>query len=509
MVTEPQYFAGDNSLLQANASAGSAVRNSKHPVKQYSDVSRPINPQIRNSNHIVERMHSMPGDLKVSDVTTCVGPSKNKNAVTSEKATSSAQQWKVTKVLKTPVYYPLERTAVVVEPPTKLEDVTAKISRFLRKHSVSAVFYDEPGRVDCMTCNLLKFSIQLWEAIPSRQSMPSQQCPGIVIEVQRRSGCCIEMFQLRRELMRFLLTPNNRSDSNDDERCEGDGGREFGGDLTQNTEEYHHLFEEFQSVDESTRKNGGEKLQDQSTDAFLISLTLLQSSQLNQNRLGLESLCVLADPYSVSKIQAQHVASRVMMDRRIHALIQPYFAETQVSPVSLDRCIDNGLSHDSDDDEGTDRILDYEQGKLFGAMHILALKVVSRSLDTWIVMMTGGSVNVEDGDDNGECGSICGGIQFPSTLVDASSTFWNQVTKSCVYDIELSHHRPLEASLSVHSLRLLTRLIPKPRMDSLLYQDGRSLDQILIGARCYGHEHHQSLERETEIFMKQLGLKGH
>mmetsp|Transcript_19450 Transcript_19450/g.46978 ORF Transcript_19450/g.46978 Transcript_19450/m.46978 type:complete len:554 (-) Transcript_19450:24-1685(-) len=515
MVTELPSFAR-HGLLPTIGEVEEQQQQKQTPTKPQLDRNasrRPADNNNINKNHKVERTRSMPIDFEAPSSShwnnSPIPSGTNTNYNTNEDPMSQQQQqqqWKVTTLRTTPMYYPLERTAVVVDHATHLDEITSTISWFLRHHSISAVFHNELGRVDCMTSNMLKFSIQLWQkSVPlSIESAPS--CPSVVVEMQRRSGCCIEMLQLRQELMRHLLTPSRLSGNSEPASGEGSEMKKTFtcGALGLEEHHHHHPLEALQSVIESALEIGEEQLQEQSTDAFLISLTLLQSPQLSQNRLGLESLSILADQCSVSKIQAQHTASRIMMDPHIHAILQSYFVGTQVSSSFLDRRVHNGRSYNNDDldDEEMDRVLDYEQGKLFGAMHILALKVLAKSLDTWMNMMDGSHNN--DKNKNGNTDNI-----RSSSVLDVSPTFWNQVVVSCLYDIEAACHRPLEASLSVHCLRLLTSLVPESRTVEFLKQGGpENLDigHILLAARCYGRQHHRSLERETEVFMSQLGI---
>mmetsp|Transcript_19449 Transcript_19449/g.46976 ORF Transcript_19449/g.46976 Transcript_19449/m.46976 type:complete len:551 (-) Transcript_19449:24-1676(-) len=512
MVTPPS-FAG-HGLLPTIGEVEEHQQQKQKTIKQQLDrnaTTRPADNNNINKNHKVERAHSMTIDFEVSSSShwnTSPFPSgTNTNYNTNEDPMSQQQQWKVTTLRTTPMYYPLERTAVVIDNATHLDAITTTISSFLRHHSISAVFHNELGRVDCLTSNMLKFSIQLWQKSVPLSTDLAPSLPSVVVEIQRRSGCCIEMLQLRQELMRHLLTPSRLSGNSEPASGEGSEMKKTFtcGALGLEEHHHHHPLEALQSVIESALEIGEEELQAQSTDAFLISLTLLQSPQLSQNRLGLESLSILADQCSVSKIQAQHTASRIMMDPHIHAILQSYFVGTQVSSSLLDRRVHNGRSYNNDylDDEEMDRVLDYEQGKLFGTMHILALKVLAKSLDTWMTMMDGSQNN-----DKNKNGNNMDSNRSSSAL-DVSPTFWNQVVVSCLYDIEAACHRPLEASLSVHCLRLLTRLVPESRTVEFLKQGGPEnieIGHILHAARCYGRQHHRSLERETEVFMSQLGI---
>lgn len=397
-----------------------------------------------------------------------------------EHTTAFARPWTVTQLQTLPMYYPLEKTAVLVHP-SSLAELTSNISNFLRRHSISCRYQDHQGRVDCLTDTLLKFSIQLWKAAPSAESLPDETS-DVLVEVQRRSGCCIEMHHVRQELMHDLLV-NNHNEEQPAEKKNTDGRSE--------DEKNRQLYDTFQALVKSTLRHE-EKLQEHALDAFPMSLTLLQSSQLDQNRLGLESLSVLTDPYKVLAIHAQSASSRILIDPRIHSLLHPYFLGIGVTNSATNNVDD--YDHEMDGD--ADRTIDYEQGKFFGAMHILALKALSRALDTWVLMV--------DGNESADSANAA----THSSSLDLSSPFWKDVVYALLYNIQVSSQRPLEASLSVHSLRFLTRLAPRARITSLLHQDERfpSMDRILNQARWYGREHHRALERETEDFLLQLDL---
>jgi hypothetical protein len=526
MAASPPSFAGHGLLPSDDQHRNPKTDPNPHI---YPDSIRPfkvlnkVSTQSNASNNKIGRTHSMPVDLhptssRAIDFGSIRGVLKdddfNNYHNNTTKTTSSprhSQQWRVTKLRVPPLYYPIERTAVTIEAPASLEGITALITSFLRNHSVSTIYYDDPARVECMTSNLLKFTIQLWKS-------PVLDHPGVVVEVQRLNGCCIEMQHLRQQLIHLLQTTTDVTShvddaENDDDGLEDDGV--FGRKVD------HRLCLECETLMESVLKSGKEQrveqLEEHATDAFLISLSLLQSPQLNQNRLGLESLSILADQYSVSKIQAQHTASRVLIDPLIHALLQPYFVDVEVPSSSLvdirhsRRSYDDRMDDiDVDDNEDMDRTIDYKQGRFFGAMHILSLKVLAQSLDTWVSMIDGNDKNQSNEGKNGASNANTSRSSSSSSL-DVSSKFWNDVVTSCLYDVEFSSHRPLEAALSVRSLRLLTRLAPESRMKSLLYQGGRSpaMERILNDARCYGNQHHRALERETEIFLSQLGLPAH
>ncbi|KAG7366550.1 hypothetical protein IV203_029220 [Nitzschia inconspicua] len=378
----------------------------------------------------------------------------------------STPAWKVRALQSLPMYYPLESNAITIQ--RSLCSLTEQISAFLKEHSVCSVYHDDAGRVDCMTSGLLRFSVQLWK--DNRASSVAESSPSIIIEIQRRQGCCIEMQRMRQELIERLMNPKT-------------GLSTLPVPSPRSTPV--HVLQ--QLVEQSASVNGTTAVpaltMTDCDSAYQISCRLLKSDRLDERRLGLESLHLIANARNVMMHQAHLVSSKILTDPYLQSLLLDYFAGIE---VNSDGENDND-SMELDDHDGT---LDYQRGRYFGDMHILALKTISNALDTAVYC------NKDKREDNFDVGSL-----------NLASPFWNHALQAMLYDMHYSHVRPLEACLSVRSLRRLHSLTRHALNERLtMFADSVQLDHFLSDARSFGQMHHSQLEHETVQFMNQLGL---
>jgi len=188
---------------------------------------------------------------------------------------------------------------------------------------------------------------------------------------------------------------------------------------------------------------------------------MLESEQLDVNRLGLESLCTLTDPSKILAKEADEACRMVLADSAFQALLEKHFVDMECPS-----------KQHADADEGA--TMDYEQGSFFGSMHLLALKVMSNALES----------------------SSAVGVS-----VDLSSVFWQTAVKALYYNLQVASRRPLEASLSTRCLRLMQTL--EPAMLELA-PSHNSLQIVLMSAHKFGRDHNRSLELETNHLMGRL-----
>lgn len=320
--------------------------------------------------------------------------------------------WRVAQISPVPIFHPLERSSISsTEAP---DTITERISNFMKSRSIKCSYDDQLGRVECSTDYLLHFVLQLWKKNNST----------IVVEIQRRQGCAIAMQGLRQELAQIILHGEDTS------KTKSAPSSRVCSFLQQLPIELP------------------EKSPDCLEQCLEVCESLLRSDLLCQNRLGLESLCFMTDPSKVVPHDAQETSRRILQA----SSLQSYLAKF-VDP-------------DAD-------AMNYDE-HMFGAMHLLTLKLVSHSLAT---------VAQE---------------QHDSFSIDSSSSFWKTLVAVSCRNIQLAKERPLEASLSIRSLRLLHAIEPSA-LSSL--QQQRNLSESLQSAHEYGRQHHQSLQKETELLM--------
>lgn len=79
--------------------------------------------------------------------------------------------------------------------------------------------------------------------------------------------------------------------------------------------------------------------------------------------------------------------------------------------------------------------LDYQRGRFFGVMHILALKNITNALDSVLYCNEGNQIQ-----------------SFELISLDLASPFWHHAIQAMLYDKHVSHNRPTVRSLLVSLL---------------------------------------------------------
>jgi hypothetical protein len=393
--------------------------------------------------------------------------------------------WKVKVTILTPIpmYHPLERTALKLDNIT-LQTVTARISDFMRMHSIKCSYHDDTARVDCLTETLVKFAIHLWRGHGPNSPETTTPSP-IIVEVQRRQGCPIEMQSIRHYLYHTIQTGDAGIPKDTNIYKFRASGR---CDLIQRVVEHQYQHDQQQQRQSNATTPRYEQQEHNAfPDALEICKDLLDSDHFDQHRLGLESLCCLTDPTKVRSQDSDRISRTIIYgesdgDKSLQENFETYFCGIEM-PMSNNDSSDNNSGYDSEED---DKTLAYEQGNYFGAMHILSLRVLSHSLESIVWQKEKGSASLS------------------LAPFDLTSMFWNTVLQALYYNLEVAAHRPLEASLSAKCLRLLQSLEPHLRV--LAAADGKMMHLLssLESANQYGKAHSLSLERESEQLMGRL-----
>lgn len=229
-------------------------------------------------------------------------------------------EWKLShhELSPVPLYHPMERTAVTISD-IAVEDITRRISTFLKLNSITAQY--EASRVSCMTDTLLKFVVHLW-----------QSPEGVIIEVQRRQGCCIAMQAIRHHLIEAIQTGTDRTPPQVPSRS--------------TCSVVQTLLDQMQCPPPPPQDLPC------CSSALDLAKHLLQSDRFDAQRLGLESLCSLTNPTQVLLRDADHVSRTVLLEPEWQRLMSRYFE-----------------SRRTEDDD------------IANALHFLALKTVTQAIE--------------------------------------------------------------------------------------------------------------------------------
>lgn len=353
-----------------------------------------------------------------------------------------------------PVYYVLEQKSTMTIPVQGISFtvVESRISDFMRLHSISYSFHSDSMRLDCGTSGMLKFTVQFWHVSkPQQKSGSDDQQETVTLELQRRQGSAIEMQAIRRELFQFVKTGEQRT------TLERQPRQPPGGFLVDDADQTHDP--------EETRM-----------DAVLICLQLLESSAIDQIKLGLESLMMLTDPSVVSQDDAVAISQDIVfptsdIGRRFQTALAMCFGVAASSGRTFTGAADHSVN------------AEYLQGPHAGQLHSMGLRILGHALQL-------------AGEDQ----------QYPATAArstfDLTTTFWQLVTRDLCYNVERAMHRPHEGSTAARCLRLLSLVkdqqIVAYAATSLRTSSPVAFQTCVAQARKYGQQCHLSLEMESE-----------
>jgi hypothetical protein len=365
--------------------------------------------------------------------------------------------WNVTSLHPVPLDVPIERTAMKLKK-VPVDVISSRISCFMKMNSIACSYQTNVGRVSCLTEGCLKFVIQLWQGSPMDES--------IIVEVQRRQGCAIAMQQLRKRLY-GAITSNTDPCGSLQERA----NRRPSATLQKCILQEALLAEPPENV------------------AICLCLDLLESELVDQNRLGMESLSHLTDPNETSSGNVEVVArSLVYRDGNHGNRLQDAFAphilchtERLEGDHGLEEC--NELNDSTSSIEYLDDpvSIEYSQGCQFGAIHLLALKVLANSLEVI-------ACHEEDY------------LSNETTMLNLPCLFWSDILNALAYNLKMPSYRPQEAALSAKCIRLLKSLEP----DSIWCILDETITTWAVAAYEFGRAHHLALERESLELLRHL-----
>jgi len=357
------------------------------------------------------------------------------------------------------MYHPLETTCITVKDvPSHV--ISERISQYLRVNSICATFHKD--RVDCTACPLLKFVVQLWQGDGNK---------SVLVEVQRRQGCSIHMRRVRRGLFRAIQS-NSLVHAPDvaAERSPSQQLKEL-------------MDAAMEECSQKQQVNYNDRCRERCKDAFRIANGLMESSSLDQNRLGMESLEVLTNPSIVKEEDALFLSKMLLTcsgdgatpdSELLRGSFVRYFQGIEQSRDS--RSYPNN-EYDSDDDDD-DNFQNYAKGRYFGALHSVALRALGNAL----------SVLADNHDKQ-------------DLSLDFGSYYWKNIVESLVYNVEVAKDRPQEAALSVRCISLLVTLSPTFQRAAIVED---RLVPCLVQANQFGKAHHLILENESRNLMYRM-----
>jgi hypothetical protein len=350
----------------------------------------------------------------------------------------------------------------------------------MKNQSITCSYHSDVGRVDCLTDGLLKFVVQLWQGCSSADDKNNNK-HVIVMEVERRQGGSIELQGLRNKLVQAILSGKSSSCLERPPKHSSRTTCEFLESIV---------------LDDNTGATTTSPLPPPpplETDYLSTTLELcqrmLESGRLDENRLGLESLCILTDPSKVLAKDADQASRVILSDSSFQNLLAKYFVHMGLNDHNHEPTTSIMHEQEGRDD---DIAMDYEQGQFFGCLHFLALQVLSHALESVAYHQQSPSSRHNRAS--------------PSFSIDFSALFWQRVLQALYYNLKVASRRPLEASLSIRCLRLLQTMEPSTILESVAPVNQRRLYECLLSARQYGRRHSRSLEQETEELMGRLGF---
>ena len=216
--------------------------------------------------------------------------------------------WKLDKILPVPMYHPLERTALTINDLT-FDVIASRFSDFMRTRSIACSYFDDKGRVDCMTESLIKFSVQLWRGASADTT---------IVEVSRRQGCCMEMQMLRNHLFKSIQSGENVPAPSEHSRKTSSFIERVVESATKPRRPLSIRRQQQLPMDGTYFSN-----------ALEICKQLLASDHLDQNRLGLESLVCLTDHTKVLSENSITASYEVLADPAFQGLLTKFFIDTR------------------------------------------------------------------------------------------------------------------------------------------------------------------------------------
>jgi hypothetical protein len=357
--------------------------------------------------------------------------------------------WKLSEdaVRPLPIYQSLDRARLELS--MSIETLLARVANFMRVKSILCFFHPEASKIDCRTQSMLHFGVYFWRRSDSK----------VILELQRRQGCVIEMHGLRRGLFYAVLS-GEEPNSDAMGRC-----------ATVSRKSICPLIRKLYQEDTKMKTSEAESQKEACNEDLEMCHNLLESNLEDQNRLGMESLLFLTDTAVVTTTTALQVA-------RALVLCQGLYAESLRDELLFYfRVVKSVEDRDDTWPNEKDMSFNYDESHNVAAMHNLALRALRNALQL-IVGLDG--VDSED--------------------IDLSSDFWKTILGSISHNIKEAIRLPQEAALSAKCIPLLEQIACE---DASRWIENNLLP-ALIQAYKFGQAHNLELEQECGSLLRRF-----
>jgi hypothetical protein len=342
-----------------------------------------------------------------------------------------------------PMYQSVDRECLELS--MSIETILAKVANFLRIKSISCFFHPEASKIECRTPSLLRFQVYFWRRSDSI----------IILELQRRQGCVIEMHRLRRSLFYAVLTGE---EPNSDV---------MGTYATVSRNSICPIIRKMYQEDTRTKTSEAESQKEACNEDLEMCHDLLESNLEDQNRLGMESLMFLTDKAVVATTTALQVSRALVLGQ---GLCAESLREELLFYFRAVKSVDDTRPNE-------DEAFVCEEIHNVAAMHNLALRALRNALK-----LIAGLDGINSGD------------------IDLSSAFWKTILGSILYNITEAIRLPQEAALSTKCIALLEQIAHE---DISCWIENNLLP-ALIKAYKFGKAHNLELEQESGSLLRRF-----
>jgi hypothetical protein len=196
------------------------------------------------------------------------------------------------------------------------------------------------------------------------------------------------------------------------------------------------------------------------------SIDLLESQDLDENRLGMQRLVLATKPVRTTLLGEDELVARALVyggsneesrEERLRDIFVTFLCTVDDDDEEDDDDDDDASWFSDDDDSLYSDGEDCPRGKSWGALHTLALRVVVNALEQ--ILSTTDDTDTDDG------------TTAASISIDFADSFWKQVVSTLIHNVELCHNSEDVTMYSLKCLRLLHTLEPivvKPLLQQTL-----------------------------------------
>ena len=323
-------------------------------------------------------------------------------------------------------------------------------------------------RWHCRTEHLVRFCVSLWrgeeELLDSsnRNGTPATTTSYVVVEVQRRSGCSMELQCVRRALLAALLDEDTWSTTSSTRSSSSSS-------LVAALSPRHRMIPSSvcRLVVQKFRQSveGKKKASDRSIDTASCSSS--SSCASNGSDCRQRCQCLLESPCRQRKTLALeglvHMANQEISHGQQHSAAYLILTDAAIQQQLVQILVDPG---------GDSTALD---------LRTLVLQLLVASLRMLRPRYT----------------------EFETTMVDAAPEFWQTVLHGCQSCVANAQECPRDAELAVDILMHVLQIVPQPAMVPRVVRADELLP-ALMGAHALGQTHLMALEQKSQDLMDQI-----